>query len=101
MKPSLPLPMISKTHSAARKPLSLILCLVCLLAFDAGAQLRVRVSVKVVLDANGNRPVGGNLSTDEGIRNSVTNANLKLAGFSRGYQMNLIEIRDLPGHSEL
>jgi hypothetical protein len=59
------------------------------------------VSVKVVLDASGHRPVGGNLSTDEGIQNSVANANRKLAGFGRGYQMNLIEIRDLPGHSEL
>src|SRR4030095_9715027 len=101
MKPSLSLPMTSKTPGAGRKPLSLLLCLVGLLAFDARAQLKVRVSVKVILDIFGQRPVGGNLSTDEGIRNSIPNANRKLAAFGRGYQMNLIEIRDLPGLSVL
>jgi len=101
MKTSLLVHVTLKTPSAAWKALSLILCLVCLLTFDAGAQLKVRVSVKVVLDLLGNRPAGGNLSTDEGIRNSITNANRKLAGFGRGYQMNLIEIRDLPLHAEL
>jgi hypothetical protein len=101
MKTSLLVPVTPKTPGAARKRLWLMVCLVCLLAFDAGAQLKVRVSVKVVLDLLGNRPAGGNLSTDEGIRNSITNANRKLAGFGRGYQMNLIEIRDLPFHAEL
>jgi hypothetical protein len=100
MKPSLPLPMISKTPSAARRRLWLILCLLGLLAFDAGAQLQLRVSVKVILDGNDQRPPG-NLSTNEGILKSITNANNELAGYGRGYQMNLIEIRDLPGHKEL
>jgi Pregnancy-associated plasma protein-A len=69
--------------------------------FQAQAQLEVRLSVKVILDANGLRPAGGTLSTDGGIRSSVTDANSLLASFGRGYQYRITEILDLPGHSEL
>lgn len=69
--------------------------------FRAHAQLEVRVSVKFILDTNGMRLPGGKLSTDDQIRNSITNSNRRLASFGRGYQLNLIEIKDLPGHSDL
>jgi hypothetical protein len=69
--------------------------------FQAQAQLEVRLSVKVILDANGMRPAGGRLSTDAGIRIVVDNANRLLATFGRGYQYRVTEILDLPGHTEL
>ena len=70
-------------------------------SFQAQAQLEVRLSIKVILEANGTRPAGGTLSTDAGIRSSVTDANSLLASFGRGYQYRITEILDLPGHSEL
>jgi hypothetical protein len=78
--------------------LALALVLSC---HEAAAQLEVRLSIKVVLDANGMRPAGGTLSTDAGIRNSVDEANRLLASFGRGYQFRITEIVDLPGHTEL
>jgi hypothetical protein len=69
--------------------------------FQAQAQLEVRLSIKVVLDASGMRPVGGILTTNEGIRSSVADANSLLASFGRGFQYRITEILDLPGHSEL
>ena len=71
-------------------------------SFQAQAQIQVRMSIKVILDANGHRPAGGNLSTDDGIRDNVaTNSNTFLAAYGRGYQLKIVEILDLPGHSEL
>src|SRR6266850_6890615 len=70
-------------------------------SFQAQAQLEVRLSIKVILDANGMRPAGGTLSTDAGIRSSVDDANSLLASFGRGFQFRITEILDLPGHSAL
>ena len=61
----------------------------------------MRLSVKIILDANGARPDGGTLSTDDGIRSSVAAANTNLASFGRGYQYRITEITNLSGHSEL
>src|ERR1041385_5072318 len=68
---------------------------------EAHAQLEVRLSIKVILEANGMRPAGGTLSTDTGIRSAVDDANRVLASFGRGYQFRITEILDLSGHTEL
>ena len=74
--------------------------MVCSL-FQVQAQIEVRLSIKVILDANGMRPAGGVLSTDDGIRNGVANANKVMASFGRGYQYRITEITNLPGHANL
>jgi hypothetical protein len=84
-------------------PKSLLLVALMLLfsLSDTHAQLEVRLSIKVVLDANGNRPAGGTLSTDAGIQTSVDDANRALASFGRGFQFRITEITNLSGHAEL
>ncbi len=89
-----------KTLSLCQTLIGGALLVVCPL-FTAQAQLEVRLSVKVILDANGLRPAGGTLSTDVGIRSSVAAANSLLASFGRGFQFRITEIVDLPGHAEL
>ena len=76
------------------------LVVVCSL-LQVQAQIEVRLSIKVILDANGMRPAGGVLSTDDGIRNGVANANKSMASFGRGYQYRITEITNLPGHADL
>jgi hypothetical protein len=70
-------------------------------ADSARAQLEVRLSIKVILDANGDRPTGGNLSTDAGINGAVADANTLLTSFGRGYTFRVTEIRDLSGQTGL
>lgn len=89
-----------KTLSLLKSSLLGPLIVLCSL-FQAQAQIEVRLSIKVILDAGGARPAGGTLSTDAGIRSSVDDANRLLATFGRGFQFRITEILDLPGHSEL
>ena len=90
-----------KTSSLLLKALLLGAVMVAGSPFHAQAQLEVRLSVKEILDTNGMRTAGGTLSTDEGIRSTVSAANDILASFHRGYQFRITEILDLPGHAEL
>ena len=87
-----------------RKLLRLVFGAVASFVFSVNpalAQLEWRVSVKIVLQANGNRPPGGILITDIGIQTNINAANDFIRKFSRGYQYRLTEIVDLPGHSGL
>src|SRR5436190_18948241 len=79
--------------------LRLVLCAVCLPAFDAGAQIEWRVSVKFILDANGHRPSGGLIDTDQDVRDQVDAANRLIDPFGRGYRFALTEIVNLSGYS--
>ena len=90
-----------KTSSLLLKALLLGTVMVAGSPFQAPAQLEVCLSIKVILDTNGMRTAGGTLSTDEGIRSTVSAANDILASFHRGYQFRITEILDLPGHAEL
>lgn len=87
-------------NNSFKSSLAGTLIMVCSL-FQVQAQIEVRLSIKVILDANGMRPTGGVLSTDDGIRNGVANANKSMASFGRGYQYRITEITNLPGHANL
>jgi len=71
-----------------------------LLPLEADAQLRWRISVKFILNANGNRPSSGVINTDQEVRDQIDNANALLASYGRGYQFDLTEIVDLSGVSQ-
>jgi hypothetical protein len=63
----------------------------------ASADIRIRVSVKVVNDATGNRPLGGDLCDDAQIQAKIDAGNEILAQHHRALQLDLIEIVDLVG----
>lgn len=67
---------------------------------SADAQLVWRVSVKFILNANGNRPATGNLNTDAEVQAQIDLGNEILRAHGRGYQMQLTEIVDLSGVSQ-
>lgn len=85
----------------------LLLCLSMGVSFDVGAQVtpffRWRVSVKIILDANGNRPTGGGspLSTDAQIQTQIAYANrvFDLLGLNAG--LDLTEIAQIGGPSAM
>lgn len=70
------------------------------LPLDATAQLRWRVSVKFILNANGNRPASGVINTDQEVQDQINNANEVLTSYRRGYQFQLTEIVNLAGVSQ-
>ena len=82
-----------------RKLLWLVLCSFCLFALEARAQIEWRVSVKFILDANGHRPTGGKIDTDQDVRDQVDAANRLIDPFGRGYRFALTEIVNLSGYS--
>src|SRR5437870_5056820 len=67
-----------------------VLC--ALFSPEAQAQLQWRVSVKVILDSNGNRPTSGNVYTDQQIQGQIDTANAILDQYGRGYDYVLTEI---------
>lgn len=71
-----------------------------LLPERAAAQIRWRVSVKFILDANGNPPTTGNIAFPNGPSNQVVFANSVLAASGRGYRMEIVETLLLPGVSQ-
>ena len=68
---------------------------------QAQAQLEWRVSVKFIVDSNGNRPTGGIIDTDQDVRDQVDAANALVRPFGRGYTYRLTEIRNLPGFASM
>jgi hypothetical protein len=85
--------------TALWKLLWLALCSFFLFALEARAQIEWRVSVKFILDANGHRPSGGRIDTDQDVRDQVDAANRLIDPFGRGYRFALAEIVDLSGYS--
>jgi hypothetical protein len=86
--------------TAMWKLLWLVLCGVCLFALEARAQIEWRISVKFILDANGHRPTGGIIDTDQDVRDQIDAANRLVTPFGRGYTYRLTEIVDLSGYSQ-
>ena len=75
-----------------------VLC--ALFSPEAQAQLQWRVSVKVILDSNGNRPTSGNVYTDAQIQGEINTANAILDKYGRGYDYVLTEIVNLTNVSQ-
>ena len=76
--------------------------LFCLLGFflvssEARAQIEWRVSVKFILDGQGQRPSFGNFRTDGHVNAELQAANIVLDRTGRGYRLNVVEIRNLTG----
>ncbi len=61
----------------------------------AFCQMEWRVSVKFIVDSDGDRPLNGVLSTDADVRNQFNVANATLAQLGRGYRFQLTEITNL------
>ena len=85
-----------------RKPLLFAaLALGCSLP-QAHAQIEVRASFKILLDANSAPPpASGNFATDANIRATVDEANRLLTSFGRGYTFRVTEVTNLSGHADL
>lgn len=83
------------------KPLRLLLLLAtlgCLLpASAANGTIQIRVSVKFILDAAGNRPATGDINTDAEVEAQIAYGNWVLARMGRGQRLQLTEIVDLAG----
>jgi hypothetical protein len=86
--------------SLRRLPFFFASLAILLAPFTAPAQLSWRVSVKMILNASGNRPSSGILNTDQEIRDQIDNANEVLDAYGRGYRYVLTEIVDLAGVSQ-
>jgi hypothetical protein len=70
-------------------------------ALNCSAQIQWRVSFKIILDSNGNRPNTGSMTCEEYIRDKVNWANDFYRQWGRGYQFTITEIVELPGHGGL
>jgi hypothetical protein len=79
----------------------LIAIAIILLAQPASAYVQVRISIKFIVDANGNRPATGRLSTDEKIIGEVDWGNVILAASNNmsEYRIQRLELVNLSGVS--
>lgn len=66
----------------------------------ASAHVPVRISIKFILDVNGNRPATGNLNTDEEILAEYKSAIDTLGGLNSELTVEKIEFVDLAGLSQ-
>jgi len=64
------------------------------------AYVDVRVSVKFILDINGNRPAFGNLNTDAEIDTELDWANAILSGVKSEFRISEIQFIELSGVSQ-
>ena len=64
------------------------------------SQIELRVSVKFILDKNGNRATTGDLVTDQDIVDQITRGNEVLRNTHRGYQLRLLPILDVENAGE-
>lgn len=89
-----------KTESWLRPALSGFLLVLGMLGTTrAHADIDVRVSVKFITDVNGDRAIGGVLSTDQDVQDRIDTANSILRQTGRGYQLRLVGIHDVLGAS--
>ncbi|MBI5483972.1 MAG: hypothetical protein HY888_05875, partial [Deltaproteobacteria bacterium] len=70
------------------------------LTTPAFAQVPLRISIKFILDASGNRPATGNLNTDAEINTEFTSAINILARAYTEFSVDRIEFVDLSGLSQ-
>ncbi len=90
-----------KTYSKTRWPL--LACLLAILALPASAALTWRVSVKIILDSQGNNPTATNrfnYSTPERIREEFAEYNVLLDRMGWGFRFDLTEVVELTGVSQ-
>lgn len=81
----------------------LLACLLATLAVPTRAALTWRVSVKIILDGQGNRPAstnGYNLDTNERIQGEFAQYNVILDRMGWGFRFHLDEIKELTGVSQ-
>lgn len=82
----------------------IVLCALFLTVFvftmAAHAAVPIRVSVKFILDANGNRPTTGNLNTDAEITAELVSGDQILRSNFTEYEIHVIERVDLAGVSQ-
>lgn len=78
------------------RQLTLLLLMGACLSASATAEVRWRISVKFILDANGNRPAG-NVSTDQDVIAQFDRGRAALVGAQRGFDLELVEIIDVAG----
>ncbi len=72
-----------------------------LLATPASAQaLRVRLSVKLVLDKDGNRPAAGHLNQEAQVEEYIAYANQVLRAMGADWRLVITEFVDVPGISQ-
>ena len=64
------------------------------------AAVPVRISIKFIVDVNGNRPATGNLNTDPEIQNEVTEGTRILQGAITEFNLDQVELVDLPNVSQ-
>lgn len=90
----------SVTHdSSPTRIVSCVLLASLLITVASAGDLQWRVSIKVILDADGERPTGG-LNTDVELLDAHTRANELLDTFRWPYSFEVTEIVELAGHSE-
>jgi hypothetical protein len=70
------------------------------LSVNASAAIPLRISIKFILDANGNRPVVGNLHTNTQINAEVDAGSDILARNVTEYRLDLLELVDVSGISK-
>lgn len=88
---------MSDTHSLKQIFIPLVSCL--LLTFpapEALANIPFRVSVKFIVDADGNRPAVGTFNSTEDVNDKQARANDVLSNMLSELQMEITEIIDLP-----
>lgn len=77
-----------------------ILMMILFLSQSAFAYVPVRISIKFILDASGNRPTAGNLNTNAEINSEVDWANIILRDNFSEYRLAELELIDLSGVSQ-
>jgi hypothetical protein len=91
--------MLMKTTGMFRTSAVLIFVLL-FIAQSAFAYVPVRISIKFIVDANGNRPTAGHLNTDAEINTEFNEGNRILAINFSEFRLELIEFYDLTGVSQ-
>ncbi|MBI5193120.1 MAG: hypothetical protein HZA08_06725 [Nitrospirae bacterium] len=90
--------------STRRLLISILPVLVCLFfvatSYTAMAAIPLRISVKFILDANGNRPAAGNMNTDTEIWNEINQGVSILREVLTEYSIDTVEFVDLSGLSQ-
>ncbi len=87
-----------KLHTFYIKSILLTVALL-FIAGTAQADVPVRISIKWIVDASGNRPVSGNLDTNDEINTEVDEGNRILGLNFSEFRLDLLELYDLTGVS--
>jgi len=81
------------------KLLCMLTVLLCAATGTAAQEIEVRVSVKFILDSNGNRPTG-TYSTNAEVDDAIRQTNQALRRWGRGYRYVVTEFQNVANASE-